>query len=63
MTMCKVSILFPVWNPIQGYAADEIFDAAQLEVVNQDYFGTGKTPPKDVISVGHTFLDYAISWK
>lgn len=47
---------------VDSQAADEIFDAAQLEVIYHDYLGTGKTPPKDVFSVGHTFLDYAVSW-
>lgn len=48
---------------VDDEAADEIFDAAQLEVVYHDYFGTGKVPLKDVTFVGHTFLDYAISWE
>ena len=42
---------------------DEIFDAAQLEIIYSDYFGTGKRPLKDFSVVGHTFLDYDISWK
>lgn len=42
---------------------DEIFDAAQLEVLYHDYFGTGKVPIKGVSFVGHTFLDYDISWE
>lgn len=42
---------------------DEIFDAAQFEVIYHDYFGTGKVPIKDLSVVGHTFLDYAVSWK
>ena len=48
---------------LDGESADEIFDAAQFEVVYHDYFGTGKVPYKDVSFVGHTFLDYDISWK
>lgn len=43
--------------------ADEIFNTAPLEVVYHDYFGTGKVPLRDVSTVGHTFLDYAVSWK
>lgn len=42
---------------------DEIFDAAQLEIIYSDYFGTGKRPLKDFSVVGHTFFDYDISWK
>ena len=48
---------------LDGEFADEIFDAAQLEVIYLDYFGTGKVPIKGVSFVGHTFLDYAVSWK
>lgn len=48
---------------VDSQAADEIFDAAQLEIVYQDYFGTGKVPLKDPTVVGHTFLDYDVSWK
>lgn len=48
---------------VDGEAADVIFDATQLEVIYQNYFGTGKAPIKDVSIVGHTFLDYAVSWK
>jgi len=43
--------------------ADEIFDAAQLEVIYHDYLGTGKRPLRDVSTVGHSFLDYAVSWE
>lgn len=48
---------------VDSQAADEIFDAAQLEIVYQDYFGTGKVPLRDVSTVGHSFLDYAVIWK
>lgn len=48
---------------LDGESADEIFDAAQLEVLYHDYFGTGKVPFKDFSVVGHTFLDYDISWE
>lgn len=48
---------------VDDEAADEIFDAAQLEVLYHDYFGTGKVPIKGVSFVGHTFLDYDISWE
>lgn len=48
---------------LDGEFADEIFDAAQLEVIFHDYFGTGKVPIKGVSFVGHTFLDYDISWE
>lgn len=51
-----------LYASMNSEAADEIFDAAQLEVIYHDYLGTGKAPPKDVTSVGHTFLDYAVSW-
>ena len=43
--------------------ADEIYDAAQLEIIYNNYFGTGKVPYKDVSFVGHTILDYSVSWK
>jgi len=52
-----------LYASMNSESADEIFDAAQLEVIYHDYLGTGKAPPKDVTSVGHTFLDYAVSWK
>ena len=52
-----------LYASMNSEAADEIFDAAQLEVIYHDYLGTGKAPPKDVTSVGHIFLDYAVSWK
>ena len=52
-----------LYASVDSQAVDEIFDAAQLEVVYHDYFGTGKVPLKDVSFVGHTFLDYAISWE
>ena len=48
---------------VDSQAADEIFDAAQLEIVYQDFFGTGKVPLRDVSTVGHSFLDYAVIWK
>ena len=47
---------------VDDEAADEIFDAAQLEVLYHDYFGTGKVPIKNVSFVGHTILDYSVSW-
>lgn len=43
--------------------ADEIYDAAQLEIIYNNYFGTGKVPYKDVSFVGHTILDYSVSWE
>ena len=52
-----------IFAKVDGESADEIFDAAQLEVVYHDYFSTGKVPLKDFSVVGHTFLDYDISWK
>lgn len=52
-----------LYASMNSETADEIFDAAQLEVVYHDYFGTGKVPIKDISFVGHTFLDYAVSWK
>ena len=52
-----------LYADVDGEVADAIHDATQFEVVYQDYFGTGKPIAKDVSVVGHTFLDYAISWK
>lgn len=52
-----------IFAKVDGESADEIFDAAQLEVVYHDYFSTGKVPIKDFSVVGHTFLDYDVSWK
>lgn len=47
---------------IDGEEADYVRKAAQFNVIYQDYFGTGRSPIKDTNIVGHTFLDYAISW-
>lgn len=52
-----------LYASMNSETADEIFDAAQLEVVYHDYFGTGKVPLKHFSVVGHTFLDYDVSWK
>ena len=54
-----------LYAELDGESADEIFDAAPLEVVYQDYFGTGKLPRqmKQVSFIGHTFLDYGILCK
>lgn len=52
-----------LYASVDSQAVDEIFDAAQLEVVYHDYFGTGKVPLKGVSFVGHIFLDYDISWE
>lgn len=52
-----------LYASMNSETADEIFDAAQLEVVYHDYFSTGKVPIKDFSVVGHTFLDYDVSWK
>ena len=42
---------------------DEIFDTVQFKVVYHDYFATGKVPLIGVSVVGHSFLDYTVSWK
>lgn len=42
--------------------ADWVEEATQIEMRYQDYFGTGRRQFKDTNTVGHTFLDYAISW-
>lgn len=52
-----------LYASMNSETADEIFDAAQLEVVYHDYFGTGKVPLKHFSVVGHTFLDYEVLWK
>ena len=52
-----------LYASMNSESADEIFDAAQLEVVYHDYFGTGKVPLKHFSVVGHTFLDYEVLWK
>ena len=46
---------------VDGMEADFVRNVAQIEMVFQDYFGTGKNPPKDVNVMGYTFLDYGIS--
>lgn len=52
-----------LYAEVDGEVADEIYDAAQFEVIYQDYFGTGEVPLRNVSMVGHTFLDYAILWE
>ena len=45
-----------------GNVVDSIGNAVQLEVIFQDYFGTGKHPI-NTSNLGNVFLDYSISWK
>lgn len=52
-----------LYASMNSETADEIFDAAQLEVIYHDYFGTGKVPLKHFSVVGHTFLNYEVLWK
>ena len=48
---------------VDGIEADFVRNVAQIETVFHDYFRTGRTPSKDVNVMGHTFLDYGISWE
>ena len=51
-----------LYAKVEDETADEVFDAAQIDVSYQDYLGTGRTPFKDPAFVGHTFLDYGMTW-
>ena len=47
---------------VDDVEADWVKEATQIEMRYQDYFGTGRRPIKNTNTVGHTFLDYNISW-
>lgn len=51
-----------LYAAVDDVEADWVKEATQIETRYQDYFGTGRSPFKDTSTVGHTFLDYAISW-
>ncbi len=46
-----------LWGEVNGHLADWVKDAARFDVLDGDYFGTGKTPPQSygLVVVDHRF--------